>query len=68
MAAAVVVVEGGGGRGWRRVLEAEGDAVSSLYPQCIRTVSLQKEVSAESFLQRKVVGGGGGGGGGGWWW
>ena len=49
---------------------AEGGAVSSLHPDCIRTVSLQREMSAESFWRRKVVGGGGGGveggGGGGW--
>ena len=36
-----MLVEGGGGRGWRRqrVVEAEGGAVSSLYPYCILTVS-----------------------------
>ena len=32
-------MEGGGGRGWQRVLEAEGCAVSSLCPHCIPTVS-----------------------------
>ena len=30
------------------MVEAEGSAVSSLYPHCILTLSLQREVSAES--------------------
>ena len=54
-------VEGGGCGGWRwqrvaeaEVLEAEGGAVSSLYPMYLR--------------RWKVVGGGGSGGGGWWLW
>ena len=39
----VMEAEGGGGGGWRCIL-----TVSSLYPHCILTVSLQREVSAEA--------------------
>ena len=54
--------EGGGGGGWWRLRV-------TLYPHCILTVSLQREVSAESFRQWEVVGGGGGSGSGRcWWW
>ena len=70
----VVVVEDGGGRGWlrRRVVEAEGSAVSSLYPHCILTVSslyphcIPPKRGVCGVLRRRKVVGGGGSDGGGW--
>ena len=58
------MVEGGGGRGWRRrrVVEVEGDTVSSLYPHCIPTVS-SLYPSKERCLQSPAAAEGGG-----WWW
>ena len=75
-------MEGGGGGGWwrQKVAEVEGVegrrwrcilAVSSMYPHCILTASLQREVSAESCDVRRwwvvVAAMVEGGKGGGWW-
>ena len=64
------VVEGVGGGGWRRrrVVEAEGGFVSSLYPHCIPTVSSLYPSKERCLWSPAVAEGGGGGGGGGWWW
>ena len=53
-----MVAEGGGGRGWQRRRAAEYDAVSSLYPHCILTVSLQREAEGGEWKAE---------GGGRWW-
>ena len=51
------------------MVEAEGGAVSSLYPHCILTVSSLYPSKGRCLRSPAAsVGDGGGGGGGGWWW